>query len=205
MDSAQVDLFIGLFVDLDVGNPAAEKTGGTDPIDELVHMTDGSGVYAGLKRLHADQVPDVSVGPFGLESGENNEVVIALVGGISLSDLCANADQVQIKYIEVTQSPAGLEDHNRSFSVARLFPNTPNPFDPQTTVCSKLERTADVSLVIYETQGCRVRLVEGIHREGSHSLIWDGGNERGWPVSNGIYFLRKRSGVTRGQRRMTVL
>jgi hypothetical protein len=255
-DSAQVDLYAGLFLDLDVGNSAAENSGGSDPIEDLIYMTDGSGVYAGLKRLHADQMPDVtanvtfihnptfiwpdgyvpdtdklaflqasdsahnvedatslddysvlvSVGPFSLDPGQSNEVVFALVGGSSLSDLRANAERAQIKYIEVTQSPAGLEDHNPSFASAKLLPNMPNPFDPQTTVRFELEGRADVSLVVYDAQGRRVRtLVEGSQAEGSHSLIWDGRNERGNPVSNGIYFLRMRSGTVRDSRRMVVL
>jgi len=182
--------------------------------DAYVPDTDKRGFLQAIDAehtLHDASTPDdysvlVSVGPFHLEPGESNEVVFALVGGSSLTDLRANADRAQAKYLEVTLTPAGIEDQAVfGQGGVTLLSNYPNPFNLATTVRFEIDRTSEVQLSVFDIQGRRVRTLEnGRRTAGLHSLLWDGRDERGRAVSNGIYYVRLRSGESSDSHRMVV-
>jgi Tol biopolymer transport system component len=66
--------------------------------------------------------------------------------------------------------------------------NYPNPFNPSTTISLKLPETGTVSLAVYDIIGRKVRdLVNGPLARGAHSLVWDGRDSAGRPVSSGVY------------------
>ena len=72
-----------------------------------------------------------------------------------------------------------------------LHQNYPNPFNPSTTIRFDLPADADVSLVIYNLLGRKVRtLVRGEVVSGTHEVVWDTMDETGSPVPSGIYFVR---------------
>ncbi len=69
--------------------------------------------------------------------------------------------------------------------------NSPNPFNPVTTITYGLERAGRVDLGVYDLSGRRVRsLVSGEAGGGDHQVAWDGTDESGRAVSSGTYFLR---------------
>ena len=72
-----------------------------------------------------------------------------------------------------------------------LYANYPNPFNPSTTIVFRLQKSADVSLQIYNSLGQKVRtLVSGKHAAGEHLMRWDGRNDAGKPVASGPYFYK---------------
>lgn len=76
-----------------------------------------------------------------------------------------------------------------------LFQNYPNPFNPVTTVRYGLPERAEVTLVIYDILGRKVRtLVQGSQEPGYKSVTWDGTNDIGEQVSAGLYLYRIRAG-----------
>jgi hypothetical protein len=77
-----------------------------------------------------------------------------------------------------------------------LRPNYPNPFSSNTVIHYDVPRGGgDVSLTIYDVSGKVVRnLVSRFETEGQKSTIWDATDDRGQPVSTGIYFYQLRSG-----------
>ncbi len=88
----------------------------------------------------------------------------------------------------------GIPDDGEVQSVVSLS-NHPNPFRSSTTVAFTLERPADVLLAIYDIAGHRVRTLEsGRRTAGDHELSWDGRNETGRDVANGIYFMKLEAG-----------
>ena len=69
--------------------------------------------------------------------------------------------------------------------------NYPNPFNPTTTIRYDLARQARVTLTVYNALGQAVRtLVSSRQNAGVHQVNWDGRNDRGEPVSSGVYLYR---------------
>lgn len=75
-----------------------------------------------------------------------------------------------------------------------LRQNSPNPFGSRTFFSFSLPRQAGVSLVIYDLSGRRVRsLANGSLGRGTHGREWDGTDQRGNRVGNGVYLALLRS------------
>jgi photosystem II stability/assembly factor-like uncharacterized protein len=73
----------------------------------------------------------------------------------------------------------------------QLFQNYPNPFNPNTTIPYSIAKRAEVTLIIYNSLGQKMRtLVNAIQPAGEHETFWDGTNDQGVKVSSGVYFYR---------------
>ncbi len=73
----------------------------------------------------------------------------------------------------------------------RLYPNHPNPFNPETKITYDLPARSTVSLTIYDLLGQPVKeLAKGIQSAGKHVVVWDGKNEGGQPARSGVYIYR---------------
>jgi hypothetical protein len=87
-----------------------------------------------------------------------------------------------------------------------LAPGCPNPFLGRTTISYALPRASDMSLVIYDASGRRVRtLVQGRQQPGRYQAGWDGRDERGSAVSHGVYFCALRTGTVSLQQKLVLL
>ncbi|MFN0149781.1 MAG: kelch repeat-containing protein [bacterium] len=79
----------------------------------------------------------------------------------------------------------------------------PNPFVTKTRVKLSLPESARVSSCVYDVSGRVVRtLAEGIAPSGESEISWDGRDDRGRPVSRGLYLLQVRSGTASSVRRV---
>jgi flagellar hook assembly protein FlgD len=79
--------------------------------------------------------------------------------------------------------------------VANLGRVEPNPFETYTSVPFSLETECQVLLEVYDVGGRRVKtLVGNSMRPGSYTSVWDGTDELGRPVPQGIYFFRFHAG-----------
>ncbi len=87
-----------------------------------------------------------------------------------------------------------------------LWPNYPNPFNPQTRITFALPEASDVRLAVYDVLGREVvRLVSGSYPAGTHAVTWDGRDAAGTPVPSGVYLYRIEAGRFTQTRRMTLL
>lgn len=70
--------------------------------------------------------------------------------------------------------------------------NYPNPFDEETTLMYELTKDADeASISIYSKAGRRVRVLKGVSaREGYNEAMWDGRDEHGTMLANGVYLYK---------------
>jgi hypothetical protein len=74
---------------------------------------------------------------------------------------------------------------------ARLDQNTPNPFNPVTTITFVLPEAQVAHVRIYDTQGKLVTtLFSGRGTRGENRLTWDGTNTNGLKVGSGVYFYK---------------
>ncbi|MBK8168084.1 MAG: 5'-nucleotidase C-terminal domain-containing protein [bacterium] len=88
----------------------------------------------------------------------------------------------------------------------RLAQNSPNPFNPSTTIAFSLDRTGPVRLDIFDLQGRLVRsLVDGAREAGEHHVIWDGRDGAGSPAASGTYVYRLQTTMRVISRSMTLV
>jgi hypothetical protein len=88
----------------------------------------------------------------------------------------------------------------------RLHPNTPNPFNPVTTVRFDLARAGPTRLLVYDVAGRAIRtLLDAPLGPGSHQATWDGKDARGRDAGSGVYLLRLESGEERATGKMVLL
>jgi len=77
----------------------------------------------------------------------------------------------------------------------QLQGNYPNPFNPETTISYRLSRPAQVHLIVYDAAGRKVRsLIDRRMEAGEHRTVWDATDDRGIPVSSGVYIYRITAG-----------
>ncbi len=88
-----------------------------------------------------------------------------------------------------------------------LYQNTPNPFNPQTTIRYDLQSgSTRVQLSIFDATGRNVRtLANEVQSGGSHSVIWNGRDDAGNAVSSGVYFYVLDAGKERLTRKLVLL
>jgi hypothetical protein len=76
-----------------------------------------------------------------------------------------------------------------------LYQNYPNPFNPVTTLRYDLAQRANVLLTVYDIMGKQVRTFDrGEENPGIKSIVWDGADDFGNPVSAGIYLFQIQTG-----------
>ncbi|MBN1825518.1 MAG: S8 family serine peptidase [Candidatus Eisenbacteria bacterium] len=99
-----------------------------------------------------------------------------------------------------------VADREGAPAVFRLHANAPNPFNPATEIRFDLPAPGAVDLAVYDVSGRRVStLASGRRPAGSFSVVWNGEDGSGRPVSSGVYFVRMRSGDFTAVRKMTLL
>lgn len=87
-----------------------------------------------------------------------------------------------------------------------LEQNLPNPFSGNTSITYHLTRAAHIRVTIYNVAGQLVTsLVDAYERPGVHTLQWQGSDDQGKKVSNGIYFCRLESEEGTSTRKMMLL
>jgi predicted GH43/DUF377 family glycosyl hydrolase len=100
-----------------------------------------------------------------------------------------------------------LSQDAKAPAVARLVGNTPNPFNPRTTIRFELPGTARARVDMYDAAGALVRtLIDETRGPGAHTVDWDGTDRFGRSVASGVYFARfQADGVLVDTRKMMLL
>jgi hypothetical protein len=97
-----------------------------------------------------------------------------------------------------------------TLDVVRAFnlrQNTPNPFNPVTTIEFAVPQPGPVQLRIYDVRGQVVRtLVDRDYAAPAHDrVVWDGRDEAGTVVPSGVYFYKIFAGSDTATRKMLLL
>ena len=91
------------------------------------------------------------------------------------------------------------------FSYA-LQRNIPNPFNPSTTIRYSLAALSNVTIEIFDLNGCLVnRIAEGPKGPGSYSSIWNGRNSQDQEVGSGVYLVRVIAGKFQDSIKVTLV
>lgn len=87
-----------------------------------------------------------------------------------------------------------------------LFQNSPNPFNPVTTVRFALREPAQTTLQVFGVRGELVRtVVRAWLSAGHHAVTWDGTTRGGGRAASGVYYAVLEAGAFRGSVRMVLV
>ena len=90
--------------------------------------------------------------------------------------------------------------------IINLHQNYPNPFNPITILRYDLPEDANVSITIYNMMGKKVStLVSSQQNAGFKSVRWNATNDKGAPVSAGLYLYTIQAGEFRQTKKMVLL
>ncbi|MXV75153.1 T9SS type A sorting domain-containing protein, partial [Candidatus Poribacteria bacterium] len=91
-----------------------------------------------------------------------------------------------------------------------LLPNYPNPFNPETWIPYQLAEPVEVTLKIYAVNGTLVRTLAlgqmpaGMYQSRARAAYWNGKNDVGESVANGVYFYSFTAGEFTSTRKMLI-
>lgn len=94
--------------------------------------------------------------------------------------------------LELQILPAGTGDEDQIATLVNtLHPNSPNPFNPSTTISLDLAKAGYAQLKIYNLKGQLIKsLIKGNLAAGHHRLVWDGLDDNHRTVASGVYLYR---------------
>ncbi|MEO5617609.1 MAG: FlgD immunoglobulin-like domain containing protein [Candidatus Eisenbacteria bacterium] len=173
-----------------------------------VPLPPGSGVHYDFRTEINGQIVDAD--PDGLQIGDLQAPVANTdgsgpgTGGIDNPP--GSAAEPGIKLITPRSAMAAAERPSDSFDLHTYRP-LPNPFNTRMRMAYTVSRTAaTVSIRVVDVAGRVVRtLVSEIRPAGSHVASWDGRDEQGTRMRNGVYFIRVDVGDQARQVRVTML
>lgn len=126
---------------------------------------------------------DFSTADMGIEPGSTH-IYRVIVNESSGERILFETDQVSIPPMPVT-----------------LFHNTPNPFNPTTTIRYYLPNRIYVTIGVYDVAGSLVEVLEkGEMQDGYHEAVWSAGG-----IGSGVYFCRLTAGKVSISRKMVLL
>jgi len=133
---------------------------------------------------------DFEVFPLGASSPENSPCG-ELIGGNPITFICPT----------VTAIPDGTMPEK-----TELMQNSPNPFNPTTTIRFDLRTAGHVTVNIYDVSGRRVRaLVDQTLPAARHQVEWDATDNSGRQVATGVYLMKLIAGDFTQTRKMVLL
>ena len=121
----------------------------------------------------------------------------------SLGPPVLSLEQVLLLGSEGDELPARVLQSEESVlpRAFRLYPNFPNPFNPQTTIRYDLPEPTRVRITLYNSLGQQLENLErGVQPAGQHSLVFDAGAH-----GSGVYLLVVRAGDVEHTTRMLLL
>ena len=89
---------------------------------------------------------------------------------------------------------------------AKLYQNSPNPFNPSTAIKFYIPQTSDVTIKIYDMLGREVTTLFNKQSEaGSHITYWNGRDRYGREAASGVYLYRLTAGSFTETKKMLMM
>ena len=146
--------------------------------------------------LHLDALLSNAGGELGLYTQDTSTAVDVMNYSIQAPDMAyARAEDGGGNWAYMDPTP-GLSnttimstEENRAIPASFiLHQNYPNPFNPNTNISYELFEDAKVNVQIFDVSGRMVNnLVSGYHSTGNYKVQWDAKDDKGQPVSAGVY------------------
>ena len=132
---------------------------------------------------------------WALGSIENLGVLLRNDTGVVTGIKASEYSEYGRPYLTITYTvPSRAPEVDPRTSAWQLLPGQPNPASPTTTLRLRVDPARDLRLCVYTLDGRRVAtLLDGPLPAGDHEVRWDGVDDRGAALGNGIYFARLES------------
>jgi hypothetical protein len=203
---------------VDISNPQQPQFAG-------VYLTDAETVDVRVNRGYVYLLSRKSLEILSLQEPAKPELVeqfdnLNWAGGLNVSEkLIYVADGYDLKIFRFdSKAPWAVDDSALESSYTATKPilryqlgqNYPNPFNPETWIPYQLAESGNVTISIYNLKGELIRTIKlGRKEAGSYlskekSAHWDGRNETGERVANGIYFYAMRANGFKATKKMVV-
>lgn len=103
--------------------------------------------------------------------------------------------------------PTPVENENPNMPHGfKLYQNYPNPFNPHTIIRYNLKESSPVNLKIFSINGEEIaNLVSSEQPAGQHEVVWDGRNNFGQQVAEGVYLYYLNAGKFNEAKKMIYL
>ncbi|MDO9576360.1 MAG: FlgD immunoglobulin-like domain containing protein, partial [Candidatus Cloacimonadales bacterium] len=176
-----------------------------DPFTGLITW-DPPEPYPGAVLIGYNVFLDDMTTPIGTTASTEWQYTYLINGQLYAFGISAVYDlgESEIVVVEFTYTGTGVE--NNLISVTELSGNYPNPFNPTTTIAFSLKEDSQVILEVYNVKGESIKqLVSDQLSAGQHSVVWNGTDNSGKPVSSGIYFYKLRSKNFSSTRKMILM
>ena len=145
---------------------------------------------------------------WSLESpNEIGNVVVNKLDGRTSDNQIAVATHGRGIFIRPLDSLNVFDNKMNDFALEiELSQNFPNPFNPSTTLSFVLPQETNVKIIIYDMSGRLINeLVNNKMTAGKKSIVWDGLDSKGVPVSSGIYIYSITTNHNSLSRKMVLL
>jgi hypothetical protein len=116
--------------------------------------------------------------------------------------------------VEFYSSPSNALEFNYTLDEQNTIPqyrfalqqNTPNPFNPNTTISFSLPEKQRAELNIYNVKGQLIKsLVNDVLDRGEYSIVWNGKDNNNHQISSGIYYYKLKWKDKQSIRKMILL
>jgi len=182
---------------------------GETPVPTLIRALDVAAIPFGVE-LRWEVVPDNSLSSFSItrSSGATRAIIASDLAVTSRSfrdDGLTPGKTYEYQLVAVDRDGS----YNQSMPVkvtipnasVDLLPNTPNPFNPETTIRFVVPEKMRVTISVHDVAGRVVAtLVDDVREPGVNSITW---NAQG--LASGVYFAKLRAGKTETSRKMVLL
>jgi hypothetical protein len=152
---------------------------------------------------------------FPIEIGEGPDVMPAVGSGVDHATVASSVFVSEAPYAAYRIGARAFDDGTTGVpdtpddpvvSAIHLAGAFPNPTPGPTRVRFILPETTRVSLRVYDVAGRVVReLVDSVTPAGEHDVRWDGRDNSGEAVANGMYLYRMEAGGYQGTGKLVVL
>ncbi|MEZ4648028.1 MAG: FlgD immunoglobulin-like domain containing protein [Candidatus Eisenbacteria bacterium] len=184
-------------------------------LNEKIELAPGGGTYTENYRTLVDGISWHHLAAYRPEDPERCAASFETVTEATFNEIAAAMEWIyEVDYDEIvflTEDfcfrPDAVEELPTGTPTrTELFQNSPNPFNPRTTIRFALSRTGPAELSVFDVAGRRVRtLVQGELEAGAHDVVWDGRDESGNLLSSGIYWTQLRANGRTFSKKATVL
>ena len=170
-------------------------TGGTEITEDII----GSGWSTGELSIGEFKEVRVEITPSSAPDGSSYGVLIT---STSYNDT-TKKDVVKA----ITMVKTGIEEEMAQIPKDYFLYAFPNPSDNMAIIRYSLPKENEVSLIVYDIKGSIVRTLTRTQSQepGVYTVVWDGCDEKGMQLPNGVYFYQLKTRDFSITKKMTLL